>query len=125
MKNYTVEIVESSRELSAKEKVMFKDLSDTFGIDAVTQENGELIIKPVAYVVLHIHNDKLEQPDYDKFVIVDDKNIRYSTGSESFWNSFKNIFVEMEGIDEEWSLKIFRKPSKNRAGKDFITCSVI
>ena len=125
MKNYTVEIVESSRELSAKEKVMFKDLSDAFGIDAMTQENGDIVIKPVAYVVLHIHNDKLASPDYDKFVIVDDKNIRYSTGSESFWNSFKNIFVEMEGIDEEWSLKIYRKPSKNRAGKDFITCSVI
>ena len=49
----------------------------------------------------------------------------YVTGSESFWNSFRDIYDEMENESDEWSLKLYRLPSKNRQGKDFLTCSII
>lgn len=122
--NYSVRIAESSKELSAKERIQFKDLSDTIGLDYATQE-GDVFITPVAYAILEVHNDNLETPDYEKYVIIDASGQRYSTGSNSFWNAFKNIYDEMVNEEDEWAIKVYRKASKNRAGKDFITCSLI
>ena len=49
---------------------------------------------------------------------------KYVTGSSSFWSSFEEIYTEMEGEDEEWGVRVYRSPSKNYTGKDFITCSI-
>lgn len=122
---FTVDVKETSKELTHKERVMIKDTTDCKKLDAETQENGAIIINPAWYAVLSIHNDKSEDKDYDSYVIVDKDGTRYVTGSHSFMSSFLNIFSEMDGSDEDWSLKVYRVPSKNRAGKDFITCSVI
>ena len=122
---YSVNVSETSKELTAKEKVQIKDTTDCKRIDHETSENGAIIINPAWYAILDIHNDKSEDKDYKNYVIVDKDGTRYVTGSQSFMSSFLNIFSEMEDSDEEWSLKIYRVPSKNRAGKDFITCSVI
>ena len=37
----------------------------------------------------------------------------------------RNIWDEMCGEDEEWELKIYRMPSKNYTGREFITCSIL
>ena len=68
--------------------------------------------------------------DYANYVVVDKDGTRYVTGSTSFWNTFMNIWDEMcdlegDGNAEPWSLKVYRRDSKNRAGKQFITCSVM
>ena len=126
-RSYNVTIKESSYVLSSLEKIMVKDLSDAVKLDARTQE-GELIIEPMSWVVLDIHNEKSETVDYSVYVIIDSTGARYYTGSESFWNSFRDIFDELDGDESakgDWALKIYRLPSKNRQGKDFITCSVV
>lgn len=130
MTGYTVEITETSRELTAKERVALKDTSNAVSLDSAvdTAEGGKVIIKPVDYAVLSIHNDNAkegENKDYINFVIVDDKGIKYVTGSDAFYSSFKNIYDEMKNETEEWALECYKKPSKNYTGKGFITCSII
>lgn len=124
---YTVTIAESSRELTAKERIALKDTTAAIHLDAETSDAGDagVIINVDAYVVLNIHNDKSDDKDYNNYIILDKDGTTYVTGSESFWNAFMNIYTEMRGEDEEWAIKAYRRPSKNYKGKDFITCSII
>lgn len=126
-KDYSTKIRESSRELSTKERIMLKDVSDAIKLDVATQ-NEALIIDPEMWAVLDVHNENArDDKDYTQYLIVDKNGDKYVTGSESFWRSFTDIVDEIADSDEaiEWSLKIYRRPSNNYAGKDFITCSII
>lgn len=124
MTGYSVDIKETSKELTAKEKVQLKDTTDCIKIDSAT-ESGDVIIKVAGYAVLDIHNDNSEDKQYSNYVIMTDTGERYVTGSESFWSSFMDIYRDMSESGEDWSLKIYRVPSKKREGKYFITCSVL
>lgn len=124
MADYSVQITESSKELSHKQRVQLIDTTGCERLDALTK------VEPVEididfYAILAIHNEKSEDKDYLNYVVVDKDGTRYLTGSNSFWNTFINIYNEMKDETEEWKLKVYRMASKNRPGKDFITCSVI
>lgn len=128
---YSVEIKYSSKELTARERIQIKDTTDTIKLDEATQLEA-VMIEPLWYAVLSIHNDKAEDADYETYIVVDRNGKRYKTGSQSFWSAFTNIAMELEnlameldGDAEPWMIKVYRMPSKNRAGKDFITCSLI
>lgn len=123
MIGYSVSIKESSRELTAKQRIALKDTTEAVKLDEATQVEP-VIINVDMYAILAIHNEKSENPDYDNYVVVDKNGTKYVTGSASFWSSFMDIFTEMEGEDEAWTLKVYRVPSKNYKGKDFITCSI-
>lgn len=123
MNGYSVSIKESSRELTAKQRIALKDTTNAVRLDEATQVEP-VIINVDMYAILAIHNEKSENPDYDNYIVVDKNGTKYVTGSASFWSSFMDIFTEMEGDDEEWALKVYRVPSKNYKGKDFITCSI-
>ena len=124
---YTVKIKESSMELTNKQKVMYKDTSDAYKLDEVVKENEPIGIEPIGYVVLNVHNDKSDNPDYEQYVILSADGNKYVTGSESFFTSFLNIWNELGGIesDEAWMINVYKKPSTNFKGKFFLTCSVI
>lgn len=122
--DYSVTVRESSKELSAKERIQIKDTTDCTRLDEATKTDA-IIINPDFYAILDIHNEKSDDKDYTTYVIVDKNGTRYTTGSPSFWSSFMNIYTEMENETEPWEIKAYRMPSKNRAGKDFITCSLI
>lgn len=122
--DYSVTVKEVSKELTHKERVQITDLTDCVKLDTATQE-GPVLIDIDYYAVLQIHNEKSTDKDYDNYVVVDKNGMRYSTGSKSFFNNLVDICVEMEGSSEEWQIKAYRKPSKNRQGKDFITCSIV
>lgn len=123
MTGYEVKIVETSKELSAKERVQLKDTTDAVKLDKATQGN-EVIIDVDFFAELNIHNEKSEDKDYKNYVVVDKNGTRYVTGSDSFWSSFRNIVAEMDG-ETGWGVKAYQMPSKNREGKSFITCSVV
>lgn len=78
------------------------------------------------WAVVNIVSDTEDEP-YDNYIVVDKDGTKYFTGSESFWNSFKEIWDIMgESTDAEpWALKVFKADSKNRDGQKFITCSII
>ena len=122
--DYSVTVKEVSKELTHKERVQITDLTDCVKLDTATQE-GPVLIDLDYYAVLAIHNEKSTDKDYDNYVVVDKNGMRYSTGSKSFFNNLVDISVEMQDSDEMWQIKAYRRPSKNRQGKDFITCSIV
>lgn len=125
--DYSVVITEVSQELTAKERIMLKDTTNAIKLDELTQETDEkVIISPAIYAVLDIHNEKSEKnKDYKNFIIIDKTGEKYVTSSESFWNSFMDIANEMAGETEEWSIEVYRVPSKNFKGKEFLNCSIM
>lgn len=124
MTGYSVEIKETSKQLSAKERIAIKDTSNALKLDIECEENG-VVITPAAYAVLSIHNEKSDNKDYENYVITDKDGTKYVTGSESFWNAFISIWDEMQNEEEEWGIKAYKLDSKNYKGKKFLTCSII
>lgn len=124
MEGYSVKIREASWEMSGKERVMLKDTSDAVKLDTVTTEEP-VLIDVDKFAILDIHNEKSDNKDYVNYVVVDKDGTKYVTGSNSFWFSFMNIYSEMLTSDEPYKIKVYKLPSKNRQGKDFITCSIV
>ena len=124
MEGYKATVKEASRELTARERIKFKDITGTFSLDTATVD-GELVITPVAFAVVDVHNENSDNKDYTKYIIEDASGVLYSTGSESFWKSFIDIWDEMADEDEKWSLRVYKKDSNNYKGKQFITCSIV
>lgn len=123
--DYSVKIVKVSKELTAKERVALKDLSDAISLGEI-KENESIIINPDFSAVLEIHNEHSDTKDYKVFVIVDKNGQRYYTSSESVISSYSNIEDEMcDYPEEEYAVKIYAKPSKNYKGKSFLTCSIV
>lgn len=125
--SYKVEIQEASKVFTKRETIKIKDVTNAVKFDEIT-EGSPVVIKPAAYAVLLVHNDKSENKDYPLYIILDKDGNKYMTGSESFWNSFIDIWEEMtEGVDEpeEFEIEVYKKDSKNYKGKKFLTCSIV
>lgn len=124
MVGYNVTISSASRTLSARERIAIKDFSNAIPLDEATKD-GKLVINPVDYAVLDVHNEKSDNKDYKKFVVIDSDGTKYVTGSENFFDSFMEIMEEMAGENEEFSIEVYQMESKNYKGKSFITCSIL
>lgn len=125
MEGFSVKIKETSKELSAREKIRIKDTSNAIKLDEATAE-APVVIAVDMYAVLEIHNEKSDNKDYLNYVIVDKGGNKFVTGSESFWTSFKDIVDEMmDAGEEDFEIEVYRKDSKNYKGKQFITCSIV
>lgn len=128
--NYNATIAETSRELTPKERVMYKDLGNAIKLNDLAegaQITGDkaIITNVKDYAVVAIHNEASEDVDYNNYLIVDGAGNKYYTGSTPFWNSFKSIWDEMHDSGEEWGIQLNLIPSKNFAGKTVLTCSLI
>lgn len=128
--NYTATIREASRELSAKERVMFKDFSNaTSLVDFVNAQRdaGEKAIIDIAdYVVIDVFNPKAQDnTEYTVYLVIDKAGNKFYTSSEAFWSAFNNIATEMKGSDEEWGIEAVLIPSKNYKGKEILTCALV
>ena len=123
-RTYSVKIADSSMELTKKQQVMYKDTSDCVKFDENLEVGGQpIILHPIGYVILDIHNDKATpNTDYKNYMIIDSDSTKYITGSETFFNTFADIYGEMFDSVEDWGIKVYKKPSKQ--GNGFITCSV-
>ncbi len=129
MTGYSVEIVESSKELTAREKISAKDFSNATALDTELMDaNANIVITPSAYLILNVHNEHSKNDkDYKKYLIIDTAGNKFVTGSESFFTAFKDIFDAMskDAPGEEYSIEVYKKPSKNYQGKHFLTCSIL
>lgn len=124
MTGYSVTISETSKELTARARVAVKDTTNAVSLDDATK-GGPLLIDLDYYVALDVHNEKSEDKDYRKYVVVDKAGTKYVTGSESFFSSLTEIVDEMDGSGEDFQVEVYRKPSKNYKGKEFLTCSIV
>ena len=121
--SYSATITASSKELTKRERIQLKDMTDVIRLDTATKE-GDVIINKVENIVeIDIHNDKATPTDYKNIIVVADDGKRYATGSTSFRNALFDIADDME--DEEFGIRVYRRPSANYAGRDFITCSLL
>jgi hypothetical protein len=129
MTGYSVEIIESSKELTAREKISAKDFSNATALDTELMDaNANIVITPSAYLILNVHNEHSKNDkDYKKYLIIDTAGNKFVTGSESFFTAFKDIFDAMskDAPGEEYSIEVYKKPSKNYQGKHFLTCSIL
>lgn len=123
MEGYSVSIVQVSAELTAKERIKIKDTTDALKLDDCTQVEA-IVLYPKMWAELNIYNENSESKDYKNYIIVDNENRKFVTGSESFWSSFMQIAEEMKNEKEEWGIRVYRMPSKKYSGKTFITCSI-
>ena len=128
--NYSATILDSSRELTSRERVMFKDTQNAISMNDFAEqaktEGGKAIITDVKdYVHISVHNDKSDDKDYDNYLIIDGSGDKYVTGSQAFWNSFMDIYNEMKDETEPWGIQLNLIPSKNYKGKNVLTCSLI
>ena len=127
MEGYSVKVIETSEELTAKQRIAIKDTSACTKLDTEVTPEAGLLITPVAYAMLQIHNEKSDHKDYCVYIIIDANGTRYVTGSESFWTQFRSIWDEMKEFapDEEFELNVYKMESKNYKGKHFLTCSIV
>lgn len=125
MRTYKVEVGETSRPVTAKERIALKDTTSAVRLDEATTKDGRVLIHVDMWAVLNIHNEASEDKEYQQYVIVDSDGSRYVTGSSNFWDSFLDIYEEMENEDEDWSIVVYRVPSKNYKGKEFLTCAIV
>lgn len=125
MIGYSVKVVECTKDLTAKERVKIKDTTNAIKLDEATQ-GGAVVIAYDYHAVLAIHNEKLDDPDYKQYVVVDTAGNKYVTGSESFFTAMTEIVDEMSAAGEtDYELEVYRMDSKNYKGKQFITCSIV
>lgn len=126
MEGYSAKVIEISKEVSAKQKIQLKDTTNCISLDEATNENDRMIISPDFYAVIAVHNEKSEDKDYEKYVVVDRAGNKYVTGSKSFFTALRDIMSDMaaEAPDEEYDIEVYRRESANYKGKTFITCSL-
>ena len=127
---YTATIRESSKELTPKERVMYKDFSN--GVSMVDfvhaqREAGEKATIDFAdYVIIDVHNPKADDnKDYTVYLLTDKNGNKFYTSSEAFWSAFSNIYEEMQESDEAWGVELVLIPSNKYKGKEILTCSLI
>lgn len=124
-KSYTVEITEVSKDLSAKDRIKFKDLTNAHNLNSIIEEQGSVEISVDTYGSVKVHNDRSDDKDYEQFIIIDTNGEKYYTGSQSFIESFYNLADELseEGIDE-FVITCYGVESKNYKGRKFLSCSL-
>ena len=127
MEGYKVEIAHSTKDLTVREKIRIKDLSNVIQLDDATQQEGNIVIDFDYYVILKVHNEfSKDDKDYNKYVIVDKSGNKFVTGSESFMSSLEGIVDEMaEAGETDFEIEVYRKDSKNYTGKQFLTCTIV
>lgn len=127
MEGYKVEIIHSTKELTVREKIRIKDLSNAIQLDDATQQEGNIVIDFDYYVILMVHNEfSKDEKVYNKYVIVDKSGNKFVTGSKSFMTSLEGIVDEMADAGEtDFEIEVYRKDSKNYTGKQFLTCTIV
>ena len=128
--DYSTKIVSTSRELTVKEKITLKDFNDCVGLDTVVTNEQGFIIDPDVIVEVQVHNERAkDDKDYTTIVILDKDGTKYSTSSNSLRDSISDIMDELADLEEtdraDLKIKVFKKPSKNYSGKDFLTATVV
>lgn len=126
MEGYSATIINSSRELTAKERIRFKDMSKAAQLDDLVQPDQPFILDYDFHLDIEVHNEhaKGNTKDYTKRVIVDTAGNSYVTGSESFITAMDDIIKEL-GSEDDIQFECYKVASKNYQGKHFLTCTIV
>lgn len=125
-RTFSAKIAYASADLSIEDRIRVKDTRDAVSLEKISRD-GAKVLNIVAYVVLDIHNEKSDDKDYRQYVLLDNEGNKYMTGSEPFFNSFEDIWEELDDAEvpvSERKFKIYQLPSKNYKDRNFVTCSL-
>ena len=119
---YKITIQECSRELTAQERIKLKDTKNATKLDEATAD-GVFRVDVFDFAVLQVETDS---NSYHQYMIISPDGEKYVTGSDSFYSAFRNIYDELaaDGVTQ-FTIDIYKMPSKNYAGKSFLTCSLV
>ena len=130
-RNYKAEVTYSTRELTAREKIKFKDTTSAIALDDVVTVDKPIELTIDTVVKISVENGAIKSDDgkdkeYDVLVFTTDTGDVYKTSSPSFETSIIDIFDELQELNDTdpVTVRIFKKPSKNFNG-EFITCSLV
>lgn len=127
--DYTVKIVEMSRELTLTEELYIKGGPDAVTIDSIMDGQEALIIDIDFYCVAEIHNENAKNDkDYRTIYLIDKSGMVYQSSSKSLINSIDDIcdiLSEHEATITDYPIKVVAMPSKNYAGKNFYKANVL
>ena len=129
MRDYTVSIADSIKELTARERISLKSFDSAVPLDKITEE-GPIKFTVQNLVTCDVHNERAKKDqskDYKTYIFVSDDGTRYKTGSDSLITAFYDIYDEMvkEAPDEPITIEIYKQASKNYEGKFFLTCALV
>lgn len=122
---YKSTVVRSNRDLTAREKIAYKDGSQAVSLFDVVPTEGDILLDIDTLVLLHVENDNSENKEYDILLIQTKDGEIYSTSSDSFINSVWDIYDELAdmGDDGDVTLRAYKCKSKNNNGY-FLSCSL-
>lgn len=126
MANYEVKINRSSRKMDFVETVKVKDFMLGESLDRMVQPGLDTLVSYEAYALLDVHNENVENKDYQVIVIFDKDGQMYYTGSASFINKLMDILdsAAEANYTGDITIRVVKMESKKRQGKHFITCSL-
>lgn len=126
VRTFSASIISASRDLTVQEKIKLKDTRDAVSLEKISRD-GAVIINVTGYAILAIHNEKSEDKDYKQYLLIGTDGTKYVTGSEAFFNSFVDIWMELAELEmpeNGWDIKVYQLPSKNYKDRNFVTCSL-
>lgn len=118
-------IAESSKELTARERVALKHPENTVAVNELLEREGEFTFTPSWYASVKIEDPEAPEDERVRFtyLLAADDGTLYGTGSESLMTAFLDIFKEMDGSGEEYEIRVYKTRSKN--GRNYTTCSLV
>ena len=125
---YSATVTSASRDLTAREKLQVTDTNALTPLrESVKQtEDNKLTVQPVGWIIVDVYNEKAEgDTEYKQYIIEDSTGMMFYTGSETFFNSFMQIWEVMKDEGEDYEIEVYEVPSKNRQGQFFLTCSIV
>ena len=132
MSEFNSVIVKASKELSTKEKFALSHETNAIALDkAIVDENSDPIIIDVdMWVQRKIHNEnaRMSRADYEDLILIDKSGLKYSSGSDTLIKNFADCWEPIQTIRAEGDtalLQVYKRPSRNNAGKCFITCTIV
>lgn len=134
-RDYDVTVVASSFEkLRGRDRLRYTNFSTMLQMDDIVNEDGTKVpLDITGYVKAHVHNGQIEESDYDKLVLIGKDGDLFVTGSDSFTDSFIEIFEALtddfvdDGIpvnERVYPIIAYKRPSNNIKGKTFLCCGV-
>lgn len=121
---YKAKVTNSMVSLTKKQEVQFKNFADMEQLDELTKVEP-VLIDLANIVTVSVHNEKSDNQDYNKYVYVDKNGAMYISGSEPLYRQACDIMEDMEGSEEDYAIKVIRKPSANYKDRDFLTCVIV
>ena len=113
------------KELTKKEMFSVSRFNRCDDVSSLIGEQ-EVIIKDVQTVaIVEVHNEKSDNTDYKKMVVIGADGSRYLTGSETAIREMMDIMDYMEDDVEPFDVQFVTRPSNNYKDRDFITVELL